>query len=351
MTRILTSLTLLAFLAACGDGQPFFDTEGNVVGSGGDGAIDGDGEGNGDGGDGDGVNGDVAVPPGTDDARRDESIVRFEARNSLGGGYAESFAYNAATDEFTVDNLAFDGLSTYQRSPTNANLGSYRLYAADETVADSLTGNPVIQVVPYRAVLGFSQNAIENGEARTNFALVRTGYYNNYGFGGYIYERNEGTVLQTTGQAAFDGRYAGIRVYNNRFGMDLVQARIQIAIDFDDFNANDTIKGIIYEREAFDVNGAPAAGVLLPDLFLEITEGESSLNGTGEISGVAGSDIDVGNSETEPYETGEFYGIIAGDMTDPADGGEIVGMIVVESKDRRFEEVTAQETGGFIVYR
>ncbi len=43
--------------------------------------------------------------------------------------------------------------------------------------------------------------------------------------------------------------------------------------------------------------------------------------------------------------------MIAGDATDPSDGGEIVGVIVIESEDPRYEGVTAQETGGFILYR
>ena len=40
-------------------------------------------------------------------------------------------------------------------------------------------------------------------------------------------------------------------------------------------------------------------------------------------------------------------------MTDAADGGELVGVFVIESTDPRFLdiEVTAQETGGVILYR
>lgn len=49
----------------------------------------------------------------------------------------------------------------------------------------------------------------------------------------------------------------------------------------------------------------------------------------------------------EPYETGTYYGIISGSGANM----EIVGVIVMTSEDPRFEGVTAQETGGFIVYR
>jgi len=349
MTRILTSISLLAFLAACGDGQPFFDSEGNVIGSAGDGAIDGAGAGNGDGGDGDGIDGDVALPPGTDDASRDDSVVRFEALNAIGGGYAEEFAYDASNDTFIVDNIAFDGENVYQRGTNVSSLGGYAIYEGDETVADFLTGSPVGQVVPYRSILGLSQNEVD-GERRTNFAIVRTGGYNDYGFGGYIYERNGGTILPTSGQAGFTGRYAGMRVYTNRDGMDLTQADIEVMIDFDDFNANDAIGGRIFNREAYDETGAPVNDLVLPILYFDIIEGESVLNGTGEFSGTMTSNIGTSTGETELYESGEFYGIIAGDTT-AGDGGEVVGVIVVESDDRRYEEVTVQETGGFIVYR
>ena len=52
----------------------------------------------------------------------------------------------------------------------------------------------------------------------------------------------------------------------------------------------------------------------------------------------------------EVYEFGTYYGVIAGDTTTNP-GGEIVGVIVVESDDPRYQGVTAQETGGFILYR
>jgi hypothetical protein len=51
------------------------------------------------------------------------------------------------------------------------------------------------------------------------------------------------------------------------------------------------------------------------------------------------------------YETGTYAGIIAGDLTDVNDGGEIVGVLVIESEDSRFTGVNFQETGGFIATR
>ena len=350
MTRFLTAASLLALLAACGDGQPFFDQNGNLVDGGSGGETDGSGEGEGDGGDGDGVDGDVALPPGTRNPSRSSGIVRFEARNDIGGGYAQEFTYNARNDTFTVDNLAFDGENTYQRGDRIGTLGGYAVYDADVTTRDFLTGNQIGQIVPYRAILGLSENA-EDDERRTTFAIVRTGGYIDYGFGGFVYERNGGAVLPDEGQAGFTGSYAGLRVYTNRGGLDYTQGDIEIAIDFDDFNANDAVKGVIFNRQAFDEDGVRVTGLALPTLTFDIVEGASVLEGTGEISGSLRSYIGTATGERELYEEGEYYAIIAGDTTDRQDGGEVVGVFVVESEDRRYEDVTAQETGGFIVYR
>lgn len=350
MMRFMTAVSLLALLSACGDGQPFFDADGNLLNDGGSSGGDGTGAGNGDGGDGDGVDGDVDLPPGTANPSRSAGIVRFEAENGIGGGYAQEFTYDAASDTFTVDNLAFDGENVYQRGAEIDTLGGYAVFDADVVTEDFLTGTEVNQVVPYRAILGLSENAVDD-ERRTTFAIVRTGGYVDYGFGGFVYERNGGTRLPNEGQAAFRGAYAGLRVYQNRGGLDYVQGDVELAIDFDDFNANDAVKGVISDRQAFDEDGVQVQDLALPDLRFDIIEGTSVLNGTGEISGTLSSYLDTGTGELELYEEGTYYAIIAGDTTDPADGGEVVGVIVVESDDRRYDDVMVQETGGFIVYR
>lgn len=350
MMRFLTAVSLLALLSACGDGQPFFEADGSLRDGGSGGGGDGSGEGDGDGGDGDGVDGDVALPPGTQNPSRSSGIVRFEARNNIGGGYAQEFTYNARNDTFTVDNLAFDGENVYQRGDEIPTLGGYAVFDADVRTRDFLTGNQIGQIVPYRAILGLSENRVDE-ERRTTFAIVRTGGYVNYGFGGFVYERNGPTRLPSTGQAGFTGAYAGLRVYDNRGGLDYVQGDVELAIDFDDFNANDAVKGSISNRQAFDEDGVEVRDLALPVLTFDIVEGTSVLDGTGEISGQLRSFIRGDTGELELYEEGEYYAIIAGDTTDRADGGEVVGVFVVESEDRRYDDVRAQETGGFIVYR
>jgi hypothetical protein len=197
-----------------------------------------------------------------------------------------------------------------------------------------------------------------DGEPRTSFAIVRTGGYVGYGFGGFVYERNGEVVLPElgAGQAVFRGDYAGMRVFDGIGGLEFTRGDMEIAIDFNDFNANEAVQGLLSNRRAFDINGASILlgtgddDLQLPDLPFVIQEGAQSLNDNGELSGeVANSIVDSSGTVSE-YETGTYYGIIAGDTTDAGDGGEIVGVLVFESTDPRFD-VTVQETGGFIVYR
>ena len=333
MTRTLLLLGLLASLAACGDGQPLFPDE------------DPDGP--------DTPAPGPEVPPGTDDPTASSSINRYEARDGAGGGYAESVSYDAASDTFTVDNLAFDGENVYARDDTVPTLGGYRVFEASKIVEDPTDGDPVDQFL-YRAIVGRSTNTV-NGEPRTEFAIVRTGAFASYGFGGFVYERNGGVELPTRGQAVYDGDYAGIRVFNGRGDIEYTTGDVRIAVDFEDFNDGEGVRGTISDREAFDVDGNPiplnpddddlAGGMLvLPDLIFEV--GPGVLSPAGELAGnLSSRGVDDEGARVD-YETGKYYAIMAGD-----DAAEIVGIFVVTSTDPRDDSVTAQETGGFIVYR
>ena len=186
----------------------------------------------------------------------------------------------------------------------------------------------------------------------SRFAIVRTGSYADYGFGGFVYERNGSVTLPSSGQALFTGTYGGMRVFQNRGGMEYTRADVRVSIDFDDFNAGNGVRGILFNRAAFDINGNPVAtgtgeGQLqLPTLSFVI--GPGVMTDDGEISsGVTSSILNPDSGAYELYESGTYYGIIAGAGADM----EIVGVIVMTSEDPRSEGVTAQETGGFIVYR
>ncbi len=354
MKRSLAPLSLMALLAACGDGQPFptdeagvdtpevetpvvepVETPPEVTGD----LLD---------------TGTTRPTLGASAVNRGD-ILRTEA-TSENGGYVSSVAYDATSDTFEVDGLGFDGANVYSRGTAVSQLRSHQVYDADLRTPDDLNGTPINQNQPYRAIYGVSNNTIEGGDPRTSFAIVRTGGYVQYGFGGFLYERNGDVVVPTEGQAVFRGDYAGTRVFTNSGGLELTRGDVTIAVDFEDFNTNNAVRGAIFNREALRTDGSivPLGGdgqLILPQLNFVVRAGGTDINAQGEFSGELNNFTRNEEGALEVYESGNYFAILAGDATDPADGGEVVGVFIVESEDPRFEGVTAQETGGFIAYR
>lgn len=372
---ISAALASVLLLGACDSTNPFIDEEETTgTNTDGDGDTDTDGDGNTDntfniaGG---------GVPAGVDGpaATSNEQLIRYEELNDDGGGRAEEFEYDSATDQFSVSNLAFDGDGPYTRetAASIASLGpneSYALYEAEQVVPDFLDGDAVGQIVPYRAIVGVSNATASSVDAagvtttvpRTSFAIVRTGGYINYGFGGFVYQRQGGVVMPTTGQARFDGDYAGIRIFDDRGGLEYVEADMQLFMDFDDpTDAVAGVRGSIFNRVAYDINGnvinstgpgqVTNVGQLpLPNIsfVLDGDNGNASLD--GELTGGLATNTYLDpNGEEITHESGTYYAILAGDATAP-DGGEVVGIAVITSIDPRTDSPT-QETGGFILYR
>jgi hypothetical protein len=369
MIRTSLSLALVALLAACGDGQPLFDEDAEI------GIPDVDGvpfEDIESGSDPDSENiaspdeildnGTIAPPLDSTRAERGD-IIRTEARSGS-GGVSSLFNYNATDDTFSVDGLAFDGLNRYARFAPLPQLGAVAVYSAEATVADSLTGNPVGQLVPYFALYDTSATALEDGTLRTSFAIIRTGAYSGFGFGSYAYQRAGGFTLPTEGQATFSGSYAGTRIFDKLATLELTEADVAIDIDFDDFNGTPGIKGTLSNRRAFDQFGnelesfdelsrgsRPDTAIQLPELPFVVRAFGESIASNGEISGEVRNRVFDALNNLVVYEDGNYYGMIAGDLTDEADGGEIVGVLVFEGKDSRYNNLVAQETGGFIATR
>ncbi len=361
MKHLMATAALLALLSGCNGTSPFVEDDTAVptdptdpttpvppVGPPVDDALD---------------TGTVRPNPTGPEPEADDSILRLEARNEDFGGRVASVAYQPATDSFIVDGLGFDGGNSYARGTAVGRFGDYNVFEADVLDTDFLTGDPVGQIIPYRAIYGVSDNTVAGGDPRTAFAIVRTGGYAGYGFGGFLYERNGSVTLQPSapdaGQAIFTGDYAGIRVFDGRGGLEYTTGDMEVAIDFRDFNANDAVQGTLSNRAAFNVDGSPVAlglpglddeALVLPTLTFVIQEGALNLRPNGELSGNVTSTRLLENGTSEIYEEGVYYGVIAGDMTS-GDGGELVGILVFESTDPRDTTVTAQETGGFILYR
>lgn len=326
------------------------------------------------------------LPPGTANPTPDSGIVRREATITAdgvnqGNGYANNFRYNSDNDTFYVEGLAFDGDqpdgTAYSRSlipvgqPDAGDaipLGDgFAAYEGPGTVPDSLTGVPISQLI-HRVVFKRGENG-PDGEPLTELAIVRTGAYTGYGFGGFIYQRNGDVILPTSGQAQYSGDYAGLRDFSGSSGIEYVTGDMEVAINFNGFSGNctatrctDAVRGSVSNRRIFDMNGVEVTGdvitainteenasiTVLPTLRFRI--GTGVLDRNGEIVGTLSSTFDNNDNRAIQYEEGNYYAIMAGDHTTNP-GGEIVGILVVEGQERRAPGTTFRETGGFILNR
>ena len=289
--------------------------------------------------------------PGTDAPTSGRAIQRYEEEDSTGNGYAQSISYDANADTFSVDNLAFDANNVYARDNVVPNLGGpaaspFRVYENAAIYQDDVTGAPINQF-PHKAIYG------ESATGRTRFAIVRTGAYIPYGFGGFMYQRDDGVVLPANGQAALVGNYAGLRDFDNRGGLEYVTGDMQVDIDFRDFNKGRGVKGSVTNRQIFDLNGANISGGLttalgvanLPVLLFVVGPGVSDNN--GEVTGgVVSSYLNAGGA-VQVFEEGKYYAVLSGSGADM----EMTGVIVATADDPRYSGVTVRETGGFILYR
>lgn len=341
MKAVRTAVLACLLLAAC-DGNPFVGDIGDPDSAG---------------------NPSVSTLRGTTNPSAASDITRQENRDEgtggeevYGNGFAEGYEYDPAADTFTVDNLAFDGGNVYARSTTFPTVGPASVYAGSAVYEDEQTGAQIDQF-SYRALYGVSDSA------RTSFAIVRTGSYVPFGFGGFIFSRDGGVVLPTTGQARYDGTFAGLRDFDGRGGMQITSGDMSMAIDFNDFNPDEGgtengagIKARVNNRHVFDLNGNDITASVLAEINddknpdFELTElptllfkvGPGVLDNNGEAEGHLDSTIRSGGKD-EVFEEGKYYLVIAGDNAD-----EAAGVIVVTSV---VGGVTVRETGGFILYR
>lgn len=370
MWRRLLSISLISVsalaLSACGDGNPFDDPSAGA-GSGGNGSGSGTG-----GNSGDGTNGGAMIdgvrPGGTGGGTTqiaDGSLQRAEARDGRGGGWVDAVRANE-DGTFTVIGPAFDGAGEYSvgqgLGEFNGTRQTFYVYEAEEEVPDM--HNPplnqdVQQIVPYRALYGASNNDVPATDDRpqTTFAIVRTGGYRDYGYGGFVYARNGSVALPTeplpdSGQAVFTGDYAGIRISDREPGLHYTTGDAEVSIDFVGFGKNERnagVSGTISNRQIYDIDG-DLLYTLNQEQNIEfvIQADPQTIHSNGELSG----SVTLDNLPSTPGgvdTVGTYYAVIAGDVA--SGGGEIVGIIVHESVGPDFNNSLVQETGGFIVYR
>lgn len=340
MNKFIIAIAVFGVLTACGSSgtNPFDDeTEEETVED-----------------DGTAIGGDRVLPPGTASPTPNSGIFRTEPTTGhTGDGAAEGISYNSTDDTFTVDNLAFDGNNVYSRGTAVGSLGPYAVYEAASQYTDTTTGT-VINQMSHRAIYGISTST------NTQFAIVRTGAYLNYGFGGFIYQRNNSVTLPTTGQAGYTGTVGGIRDFDGAGGLEYTTGDIQVAIDFEDFNANTGLygglTGQITNRRIYDISGTDITDTVLTRIEDEnevtltsiptahFLVSSDTMDENGEILGSLASYYTNSSGEVEAFETGNYYAIVSGSNAE-----EIVGIVVLETSLDPIADV--RETGGFIVYR
>lgn len=304
-----------------------------------------------------GIDSDGTQPPGTTSPTPQTAIYRYEPSDGNGSGYATGFSYDSTTDTFTVDNLGFDGDNSYTRDDMVGSLGPFAVYENANQFNDSTTGAPINQF-SHKVIYGVSKNTDADGHATTEFAIVRTGAYVGYGFGGFVYQRSGEVTLPTTGQAFYSGDYAGLRDFDGRGGMEYATGDMEVAIDFEDFDAGDAVQGWVTNRRIFDVDGNDITNGMLAALTAEydgtfttlprltFTVGPGALDANGELLGGVKSYVVDSNGAVQEFESGNYYALLSGQNAD-----EIAGVLVVEADDPRYDGVTVRETGGFILYR
>jgi len=353
MKKFIVALAAGAALSACGGGNPFVTEDDTGTGTDG-GSVSTPG-----------IDSGSGVPPGTQTPTPDDGIVRSEASSTengqTGNGFARNMTYDAVTDTFSVDNLAFDGDNTYTRvtgANFQNNVSDYAIYEAAAQYPDSQTSAPINQFT-HRAIYG------ESATTGNKFAIVRTGAYIDYGFGGFVYQREGGVTLPTSGQALYTGRAQGLRDKNGAGGLQYTSADMSIAIDFDDFNPTtgvrgDGVQGAITNRKIFDINGNDITDVVVGSIRSDLnlttaqlpgipnayfTVGPGVLDANGELTGeITSQYLDSGN-QAQFFETGNYYAIVGGSNAD-----EIVGVFVLETTVDP-SATSVRDTSGFILVR
>ena len=267
-------------------------------------------------------------------------------------------------DTFAVDNIAFDGDRPYTAvyrtdNVTKVGIGPFSVFEAPATATDTLTLATVDQLRDYRALYAIGP------KGDSSIAIVRTGAYIQYGFGGYAYQRNGNVTLPIDGQAVYAGtkNYGGLRDFSNRGNLEYVQGDMKVTIDFDDFNQGAGVRGEVTNRQVYNLTGVQDIPTLInPDpgnITQDILDGFSTIttelpvlkfliapgvmDANGELRGEVFSSA-PGGSET--YESGNYYAILSGE-----NATTITGVVVVTASDPRYDGTTVRETAGFFAVR
>lgn len=228
------------------------------------------------------------------------------------------FEYNPVNDTIQISNLPFDLNGVYTRV-ASLDRNGFQAYRNDPTVPGSH---------PYIALYARS-GAVQAG-------VVGTGSYTDYGYGGRMFG-NSGTIsLPTTGQAQYQGKYAGIRVYEGVGGLDYTDGTVDMSVDFLDFQKTGAIDTVVTNRHAYDASGALKGS--LPSLAATTTTANGNIIKTTAISEVLPSGSGA---------TGTLDAIFGG-----AGATQVAGVLVLTGQDPLgVAGQNVKESGAFLLLK
>ena len=299
MTRQFLTLSLVALLAACGDGQPF------DFGTGAEGE--------------------------SEDADTSESnFYADELNEDLTMNaliYNEGDPADPSDDTLTVNNLPFDGsdIDNGAYDKTGATAGAYDVY---ESIGAGEDGDRT-----YFAVFRRTSNS--------QVAAVGTGDYVGFGFGGATAQRIGNTNLPSEGEYTYTGEYAAVRVTTQDGGTDdveFVSGDVTMNVDIADFDNTGAVEGIVNNRILYDNTGTQIGTV---DGYISMATAEIDFDNNATLSSTA-----TAFENGEEIATGNWQSVFTG-----PDGEEIAGFLVLEgteTSDAESDEM--RETGVFVAF-
>lgn len=269
MRSMFAALATLFLLAACGPGQPFTFNENTDETE-------------------------ETVDPNDPNTSVDSKFL-FDRESGM---TMNSVRYDAENDELVINNLPFDGPAGRYDHLRNLGRGaiSSAVYENRQTATTGL--------IKHYAVFVRSEHIN---------AFAALGDWNGYGYGGANVTRTEFSLPDDVEREyVFLGAYAGIRSFENRGGLEIVNGDVRILLDVDDFDPENGIQGAIvgsiYNRTATTPNGG--ALVDLPRMQLALVE-FSSTDGVFT-DGTATSYF----PDRSVRDSGSFEGMLAGSQSD-----------------------------------
>ncbi len=266
MIRFFLMTSALVGLSACGDGNPFFESE---------------------------------------ETSADDTPGNVYLENTSGTIIVNDISYDPVADQVIINNIPFDDPNNrYDRVTTETFANDFDAYESN----------------PAPGSTEFDYYAIFKRTTHAQVAATGTAEYVTFGFGGGGAQRlTAAPTLPSTGIYSYTGEYAAVRTTINSGApndIEYITGDARLTVDIDDFDTTGAATGIVNNRQAYDTTGAPT-GAVTGFISLAVTDIDFS-NATTEVG--TATHIDGGVT----IGTGNWQGVLAG-----PNGEELAGVLFV----------------------